>query len=267
APNAHRLHHRRRGLHGHAHHVGPDEARPRPARCRGHRRRRRCSAALLPRPRAARSRRRRRSPGRYRAEAARRRGRHRPGRLLHRRDHTAPTNAGPGPRPHRPAGDNARHLDRGARAQARRMTSYDPAPPPLSPARGSMRGTSRTMLALLFDIHGNLLALDAVLEDARAHGADRWLLGGDYAVFGGWPAETIARLRALPNATWIRGNVDRWAATEAPDFELAKSGVAACREALDADVIAALGALAESADLGRGTRAWHASPKSDMRSF
>jgi diadenosine tetraphosphatase ApaH/serine/threonine PP2A family protein phosphatase len=123
------------------------------------------------------------------------------------------------------------------------------------------------MLALLFDIHGNLPALDAVLEDARARGADRWLLGGDYAVFGGWPAETIARLRELPNATWIRGNVDRWAATEAPGFELAQSGVAACREALDGETLAALGALPESADLGGGTRAWHASPKSDMRSF
>src|SRR5262249_44651683 len=99
------------------------------------------------------------------------------------------------------------------------------------------------MLALLFDIHGNLPALDAVLEDAHARGADRWRLGGDYAVFGGWPAETIARLRELPHATWIRGNVDRWAATEAPDFELAATGVAACRRALDADTLSALGAL------------------------
>lgn len=123
------------------------------------------------------------------------------------------------------------------------------------------------MLALLFDIHGNLPALDAVLEDARARGADGWLLGGDYAVFGGWPAETIARLRELPNAAWIRGNVDRWAATQAPDFGLAQTGVAACREALDADTLTALGALPESADLGGSTRAWHASPKSDMRSF
>jgi hypothetical protein len=29
------------------------------------------------------------------------------------------------------------------------------------------------MLALLFDIHGNLPALEAVLEDARAAGASR----------------------------------------------------------------------------------------------
>src|SRR5919201_6512872 len=123
------------------------------------------------------------------------------------------------------------------------------------------------MLALLFDIHGNLPALDAVIEDARDQGTDRWLLGGDYAVFGAWPAETIARLQELSDATWIRGNVDRWAATEPPAFDLARSGVAACRQALDPDTIAALGALPESADLGGGARAWHASPKDDMHSF
>ena len=123
------------------------------------------------------------------------------------------------------------------------------------------------MLALLFDIHGNLPALEAVLDDARAAGAKRYLLGGDYAVFGGWPAETVARLRELQDATWIRGNVDRWAATEAPDGEPASSGVASCRAMLDAATIAELGALPESADLGHGTRAWHASPKSDLASF
>ena len=87
-------------------------------------------------------------------------------------------------------------------------------------------GPCNAMLALLFDIHGNLPALEAVLDDARAAGADRYLLGGDYAVFGGWPAETVARLRELPDATWIRGNVDRWAATEPPGGEPARSGVA-----------------------------------------
>ena len=123
------------------------------------------------------------------------------------------------------------------------------------------------MLALLFDIHGNLPALEAVLDDARAAGAKRYLLGGDYAVFGGWPAESVARLRDLQDATWIRGNVDRWAATEAPDGEPARSGVASCRAMLDAATVAELGALPESADLGHDTRAWHASPKTDLASF
>ena len=123
------------------------------------------------------------------------------------------------------------------------------------------------MLALLFDIHGNLPALEAVLDDARAVGARSYLLGGDYAVFGGWQPETIARLRELQDATWIRGNVDRWAATEAPDGEPARSGVLACRELLDAGTIVALGALPQSAGLGYDTRAWHASPKTDLASF
>ena len=123
------------------------------------------------------------------------------------------------------------------------------------------------MLALLFDIHGNLPALEAVLDDARAAGARRYLLGGDYAVFGGWQPETVARLRELQDATWIRGNVDRWAATEAPDGEPARSGVESCRALLDAATVAELGALPESADLGDGTRAWHASPKTDLASY
>jgi predicted phosphodiesterase len=125
------------------------------------------------------------------------------------------------------------------------------------------------MLALLFDIHGNLPALEAVLDDARAAGAQRYLLGGDYAVFGGWPAESVARLRELPDATWIRGNVDRWAAGigDVPDGEPVNSALATLRELLDAEEIAALGALQESADLGHGTRAWHASPKTDLVSF
>ncbi len=123
------------------------------------------------------------------------------------------------------------------------------------------------MLALLFDIHGNLPALDAVLGDARARGADRWLLGGDYAVFGGWPAETVTRLRGLDGATWIRGNVDRWAATGAPDQEPARSGVQTVRDLIDTQTLDWLGELPPSASLGDGTVAWHASPKSDLESF
>jgi diadenosine tetraphosphatase ApaH/serine/threonine PP2A family protein phosphatase len=123
------------------------------------------------------------------------------------------------------------------------------------------------MLALLFDIHGNLPALEAVLDDVRDRDVGGYVLGGDFAVFGGWPAETVARLRELQDATWIRGNVDRWAAEGPPEDEPAASGVAACRARLDDATVSELGALPESADLGHGTRAWHASPVSDLRSF
>ena len=66
------------------------------------------------------------------------------------------------------------------------------------------------MLAVLYDIHGNLVALEEVLADAEAAGADRYLLGGDFASWSPWPKETLARLLDLPEATWIRGNGERW---------------------------------------------------------
>ena len=64
------------------------------------------------------------------------------------------------------------------------------------------------VLALLYDIHGNLPALEAVLGDAGD--ADEFLLGGDYATAGAWPRETVERLREIEDATWVRGNADRW---------------------------------------------------------
>jgi len=66
------------------------------------------------------------------------------------------------------------------------------------------------VLAVLYDIHGNLVALEEVLKDAEAAGADAYLLGGDFGAGSPWPMETLARLRALPRTTWIRGNGERW---------------------------------------------------------
>jgi predicted phosphodiesterase len=66
------------------------------------------------------------------------------------------------------------------------------------------------VLAVLYDIHGNLVALDEVLKDAQAAGADDYLLGGDFGMGSPWPMETLERLLALPNSTWIRGNGERW---------------------------------------------------------
>jgi predicted phosphodiesterase len=125
-----------------------------------------------------------------------------------------------------------------------------------------------SVIAVLYDVHGNLAALDAVLEDARAAGAEQWVLGGDYALFGAWPAETVARLRELEPAVWIRGNVDRWAGdpTAAPDDEGLQAAIADCRGALGDAVADELGALPFEAELA-GARIVHASPVSDLRSF
>jgi diadenosine tetraphosphatase ApaH/serine/threonine PP2A family protein phosphatase len=66
------------------------------------------------------------------------------------------------------------------------------------------------VIAVLYDIHGNLVALEEVIRDAEAAGTDGYLLGGDFASWSPWPLETIERLRGLPNTTWIRGNGERW---------------------------------------------------------
>jgi putative phosphoesterase len=63
-------------------------------------------------------------------------------------------------------------------------------------------------VAALYDIHGNLPALEAVLaevpEDATI------VVGGDICAGGEQPSETLARLRALGDRVrWIRGNADR----------------------------------------------------------
>ena len=123
------------------------------------------------------------------------------------------------------------------------------------------------MEALVYDVHGNLPALEAVLEDARR--VDRFVLGGDYALFGGWPKETVERLRALPDALWIRGNGERWTANphDAPDNPIVPAAIEAAREALGA---AARGRPRRAAGERRArgdTLICHGSPNSDMRSF
>jgi predicted phosphodiesterase len=125
------------------------------------------------------------------------------------------------------------------------------------------------MLAVVYDVHGNLPALDAVLADAAAAGADAFLLGGDYCALGAWPLEVLARLDALPNARWIRGNHERWLAADRSDMPanpVLTGALAHERAVLPAARIAALGALPETA-AGDGVLFCHASPESDMAGF
>src|SRR5258708_31212145 len=64
-------------------------------------------------------------------------------------------------------------------------------------------------IALISDIHGNLPALRAVVEDARLQGVSRFLNLGDILYGPLWPRETFELLRALDLAGTIRGNYDR----------------------------------------------------------
>ncbi len=122
------------------------------------------------------------------------------------------------------------------------------------------------MLAVLYDIHGNLPALEAVLADAEAKGATRYLLGGDYTLFGGWPVETIDRLKALDDATWIRGNGERWTADPGAAPKPAHGSVRRCRELLGDQIVAEMNQLPTTYEED-GILFCHASPDSDIHSF
>jgi predicted phosphodiesterase len=121
------------------------------------------------------------------------------------------------------------------------------------------------LLALLYDVHGNLPALEAVLADAEAVGVKRFLLGGDYALFGAWPKETVERLRGL-DADWIRGNGERWTASPKDAPGPAQGAIAACRELLGGELVEELGGLPETLTREH-TLYCHGSPVSDVRSF
>ena len=122
----------------------------------------------------------------------------------------------------------------------------------------------QTLLALLYDIHGNLPALEAVLADVGEVGG--FVLGGDYATAGAWPRETVERLQELENATWIRGNADRWL-VDRHDAPAPLDTIAArTAELLGGDLVEELSALPESTTIG-GSLYCHASPSSDMETF
>jgi putative phosphoesterase len=64
-------------------------------------------------------------------------------------------------------------------------------------------------VAALYDIHGNLPALEAVLAEIEEIRPDVVLVGGDMAL-GPFPRETIERLGSLgEQVRFIRGNADR----------------------------------------------------------
>jgi diadenosine tetraphosphatase ApaH/serine/threonine PP2A family protein phosphatase len=118
-------------------------------------------------------------------------------------------------------------------------------------------------LGLLYDVHGNLPALEAVLADAGD--VDAWLLGGDYTLFGAWPGETVERLRTL-DARWIRGNGERWTADPSDAPDPVQGAIERCRALLGDDLVAELAALPESLE-DDDVVYCHGSPVSDVQSF
>ncbi|HEX5439838.1 MAG TPA: metallophosphoesterase [Ktedonobacterales bacterium] len=52
-------------------------------------------------------------------------------------------------------------------------------------------------IALIADIHGNLVAFNTILDDIAREGVDQMVCLGDVAAFGPQPEEVVARLREV----------------------------------------------------------------------
>jgi predicted phosphodiesterase len=69
--------------------------------------------------------------------------------------------------------------------------------------------TALRSVAALYDIHGNLPALDAVLAELHEDPPEAVVVGGDVCA-GPMPVQVLRRLRELPwPVHWLRGNADR----------------------------------------------------------
>lgn len=130
-------------------------------------------------------------------------------------------------------------------------------------------------VAALYDIHGNLPALEAVLAEPDVVAADVVVIGGD-ALAGPMPAETLELLEGLgARARWVRGNTER-EVLERRDADPAEGGVWDRRATwvaaqLTSDQLARVAAwpatVAVDVDGLGPTRFCHATPRDDSEIF
>lgn len=102
-------------------------------------------------------------------------------------------------------------------------------------------------VAVVTDIHGNLQALHAVLDDMQRRGPfDQLIAGGDYCLSGPEPAEAFDLISDTADVL-LKGNTDRDIVDEGssdPDLgDRKRAAIAWTREQLGAERIAALDAL------------------------
>ena len=94
-------------------------------------------------------------------------------------------------------------------------------------------------IAVISDIHGNLTALDAVLEDIDTQGCEKVFVLGDYAMAGPRPSETVnwfMKKLGDTNFKMIQGNTDLMIADYSDElYENVKSKAPIMAEALKED--------------------------------
>jgi predicted phosphodiesterase len=116
-------------------------------------------------------------------------------------------------------------------------------------------------LAVISDVHGNLVGLEAVLADLRRRGYDAIVNCGDCVTSPLWPRESLELLASV-GAPTVRGNHDRWVATR-PYAEMTPS-MRFAHDALTPAQRASLGALPATLEPMPGVLAVHGTPASDV---
>ena len=97
-------------------------------------------------------------------------------------------------------------------------------------------------LGVISDVHGNRVALEAVLDDMPD--VDRLVCAGDVVGYNPWPVECVATVRERSMPT-VMGNHDRAVAGDTPFRfnSMAAAGVDYARERLDDDALSWLADL------------------------
>ena len=124
-------------------------------------------------------------------------------------------------------------------------------------------------IALIADIHGNLVAFETVLQEVAREQVDQIICLGNVAALGPQPHEVIDRLRQL-QCPVILGNTDGWLlapkGAKTSDSEILELITSWCREQLtpeDQQYLHTFSPLLEfPLDEGRGLLCYHGSPRS-----
>ena len=119
-------------------------------------------------------------------------------------------------------------------------------------------------VATLYDVHGNLRALEAVLAEIPSDATI--VVGGDVCAGGEHPSEALERLRALgERVRWVRGNGDRELTPGEPGLAPG-AALDDTRAKLTDEQIAFLHELPATQQIG-STLYCHASPRNDLDVF
>lgn len=125
-------------------------------------------------------------------------------------------------------------------------------------------------IAFISDIHGNLPALEAVLQDIQKCGVDQIICLGDLANGGPFPAECVAAIQSLGLVT-LQGNHELYVLDQMPDVQVNDPSwrtVRWTRQQLSAEMLTYLDNLPLSHALPIGDAVcFHASPLNQFWGF